>query len=264
MNSAMLLRALLSPQVIARHIIRSFSLGSLEFRLAMQALEKGEYAFGIKQAVYLASRLEHSRISVLEFGVGTGNGLKTMERYAAELGGKYGVEVDVYGFDLGSGLPAPSDYRDLPYIWKAGDYQMDARILQTQLKGAKLLLGDVRETIPRFMHTKPAPIGFISFDLDYYSSTSAAFRLFDGADDQFLPRVICYFDDLSSDGRALHSEYVGELLAIRKFNESSGERHKLCPFPIQEHLVKYPAAWHQMMWVYHRFFHPEYNTYVRA
>lgn len=262
MNAAKLLRALLSPQIIARHIIRSFSLGSVEFRLAMQAMVRAEYAFGILQSIYLASRLNRNRVSVIEFGVGTGNGLRWMERYAAELGQKYGVLVEVYGFDLGTGLPAPSDYRDVPYIWRTGNYRMDAKFLQGQLKTAKLMLGDIRETIPRFLEAKPAPIGFISFDLDYYSSTLEAFKLFDGADEAFLPRVVSYFDDIGSDGRALQCEYVGELLAIREFNERPADRHKLCRLCIQEPMMKYPADWLHKLWVYHRFLHPEYNSYL--
>jgi hypothetical protein len=262
MNSAKLLRALLSPQVIARHLIRTLSLGSVEFRLAMEALERGEYAFGIKQAIYLASKLKHPRVSVLEFGVGAGAGLRTMEHFATELGKKYGVAVEVYGFDLGTGLPAPSDYRDIPYLWKAGDYRMDANRLRSELKTAKLMLGDVRETVPRFLASKSAPVGFISFDLDYYSSTMSAFELFEGGDEIFLPRVLCYFDDVSSDGRALLCDSVGELLAIQEFNGRAGERDKICPFTIRDPIVKYSAPWNHKVWVYHRFTHREYNTYL--
>jgi len=239
------------------------SLGSLEFRLALQALDKPEYAFGVKHAIDLASKLNHRRVSVVEFGVGTGLGLKTLERYAEELGGKYGVTVDVYGFDLSSGLPAPSDYRDVPYFWKAGDYKMDVESLQAELTRAKLILGDVRDSIAKFAQAKPAPIGFISFDLDYYSSTAAAFRIFDGADEMFLPRVICYFDDVRSDGRALHCEYAGELRAIKEFNELPGEVHKLCAFRIQKPVVKFDAPWLRQLWAYHRFSHAQYNIYIR-
>ena len=42
-------------------------------RLIHLATDKAQYAFGIKQAVYLASRLNHPRVSVLDFGVGTGH-----------------------------------------------------------------------------------------------------------------------------------------------------------------------------------------------
>lgn len=261
---ATVLRALLSPQIVIRHIIRSHSLGSVEFRLSMGALEKAQYAFGIKQAIYLASRLNHKKVSVLEFGVGTGRGLKLMEKYAAELGKPSGIDVQVFGFDLGSGLPPAADYRDLPYAWRSGDYSMDEKQLRRELKTAKLMLGDVRHTVPQFLEARPAPIGFISFDLDYYSSTIAAFRIFECPDEAILPRVVCYFDDLESDERQYHCEYVGERLAISEFNCRAGSHHKLCHTYIHSPTQKYPAPWRHQNWIYHRFSHPEYNTYIQA
>lgn len=263
-SAATLLRALLEPQVIARAIIKKLSLGSVEFRLAMQALEKAQYAFGIRQAIYLASRLGHSRVAVIEFGVGAGGGLKLMEQYAAELGKKYGVEVEVYGFDLGSGLPGSSDYRDLPYAWRSGDYTMDVGGVQRDLKTAKLLLGDVRDTIQNFIQSKPAAVGFISFDMDYYSSTLQAFRIFEAPDELFLPRVLCYFDDVGSDGRQMHCEYVGELLAIAEFNCQAEKYHKLCHTYVHSPELKFPAPWRHQLWVYHRFSHRDYDMYIRA
>lgn len=230
----------------------------------MQALDRAQYVFGIMQAMYLASRLDLSRVSVLEFGVGTGRGLTLMEQYAAELGKSSGISVDVYGFDLGSGLPAPSDFRDLPYAWKAGDYTMDVQKVQRSLKTAKLMLGDVRETVKEFMFLKPAPIGFISFDLDFYSSTVSAFQIFDIPSEFILPRIICYFDDLASDGRQLHCEFVGERLAIAEFNRQAEERHKLCHTNINSPAVKFPGPWQEQLWVYHRFSHPGYNAYIRT
>jgi len=48
-----------------------------------------------------------------------------------------------YGFDSGSGLPPPRDYRDMPYYFRAGLYQMDRQALERNLKLAKLVIGDV-------------------------------------------------------------------------------------------------------------------------
>jgi hypothetical protein len=228
----------------------------------MQALEKAQYAFGIKQAVYLASRLNHPRVSVLEFGVGTGTGLRLMEEYAIELGKASGVSVEVYGFDLGSGLPVPADYRDLPYAWKKGDYVMPVAQVRRQLKIAKLLLGDVRDTLPEFIQSNPAPVGFISFDLDYYSSTAAAFQIFDSPAEILLPRILCYFDDVASDGRQYHCDRIGELLAISEFNQQAGDRHALSHTWINAPDVKFSAPWQHQLWVYHRFSHLNYTTYL--
>lgn len=258
---AKLLRALLSPQVAVRQVIRRFSIGSLDFRLAMQALDRPQYAFGVKQAIYLASRLKLRRVSVIEFGVATGGGLLALQAYAAELGKRAGVEVEVYGFDRGFGLPEPSDYRDLGYVWKRGAYRMDVDRLQAQLKSAKLLLGDVRETMPEFLRTEHAPIGFISFDLDYYSSTVAAFEVFAGADHTVLPRVVCYFDDVISNEHQLHCDQVGELLAIREFNQNQNGQ-TLAPIGVLNANLLFPAPWTQQIWIYHRFQHRDYNTYI--
>jgi hypothetical protein len=261
-TSAKLVRSILRPEFAVRHIIRRFSIGSLDFRMSLQALDRPQYAFGVKQAIYLASKLKHTKVSVIEFGVAAGEGLLALETYAAELGRRAGIEVEVYGFDMGSGLPAPSDYRDLGYVWKRGAYQMDVEGLQSRLKSAKLLLGDVRETVSKFLESEHAPIGFISFDLDYYSSTIAAFGLFEGADKTLLPRVICYFDDVVSDGHQLHCDQVGELLAIREFNENQNHGHNLAPFGLPGTNLAFPALWMQQLWVYHRFQHFDYNTYI--
>ncbi len=168
-RAARVLRSILCPEFAVRQIIRRLRIGSLDFRIAMQALDRPEYAFGVRQAIYLASRLKLDRVSVIEFGVARGEGLLAMEAYATTLGAAAGIDVEVYGFDLGSGLPSPNDYRDLGYVWKRGaGVEVDVATLQSRLTSAKLILGDVRKTVAEFLKTTAAPVGFISFDLDYY------------------------------------------------------------------------------------------------
>jgi len=263
LSLAKMLRAVTCPEYSVRQLIKRLSIGSLDFRLAVGALDRAEYAFGVQGAVYLASKLGHKDVSVIEFGVAEGAGLLTLERYASEFGRRAGVEVEVYGFDTGVGLPDPvPDYRDLPYVWKKGAYQMDVPKLKAKLRSARLILGNVEETIPRFLTTDHAPIGFISFDLDYYSATAAAFRIFAECDSGLLPRVICYFDDIVSDEHQFHCDRVGELLAIRTFNESAGPCQTIAPiYPLRTNVV-FPAQWMQQLWAYHRFNHPDYNTYI--
>ena len=55
----------------------------------------------------LAKKLGHRRVSVLEFGVAGGRGLIDLEYHAREVSRELEIEIDVYGFDTGSGLPAP-------------------------------------------------------------------------------------------------------------------------------------------------------------
>ncbi len=250
------------PELAARSLIRRFSIGTFDFRLSLQALDRPQYAFGVQQAVSLAKKLKHHKVSVIELGVASGAGLLTLERYAMEVGKRAGVEVEVYGFDLGSGLPEAVDYRDLAYVWRRGAYRMDVDGLRKRLRSATLLLGDVQQTVKKFMEMKHAPMGFISFDLDYYSSTAAALELFKAPDADLLPRVLCYFDDVVSDGHQLHCDEVGELRAIREFNERSKGADTLAPIGRVRSSVIAAALWMEQMWVYHRFGHFEYNNYI--
>ena len=97
---------------------------------------------------------------------------------------------------------------------------MDVDTLRKKLTRAKLVLGDVAETRKSFFHEfNPAPIGAILHDLDFYSSTHEALKLFDVDAKYFLPRVFMYFDDIKGNNTWLASEYTGELLAINEFNE---------------------------------------------
>ena len=60
------------------------------------------------------------------------------------------------------------------------------------------------------------------------TSTKEAFTLFERASEDFLARVYSYFDDIMWPEHALHNEWVGELCAIREFNEEHAHR-KICP-----------------------------------
>jgi hypothetical protein len=70
---------------------------------------------------------------VIEFGVATGGGLRIMEQQAIEEEKIFGIRIEVYGFDTGSGLPPASDYRDLPNVWSHGKYKMDEAKLRQQI-----------------------------------------------------------------------------------------------------------------------------------
>ncbi|NIP15814.1 MAG: hypothetical protein GWM88_14255 [Pseudomonadales bacterium] len=37
----------------------------------------------------------------------------------------FGVDIEIWGFDSGKGLPAPKDYRDLPYIRQEAFFEFD-------------------------------------------------------------------------------------------------------------------------------------------
>ena len=85
------------------------------------------YVWGVLQGVNLAKALDLKRISVLEFGVAGGNGLVALEKIAEKIEPIYDVEIDVYGFDTGIGLPKLiDDFRDEPHYYELGQYKMHA------------------------------------------------------------------------------------------------------------------------------------------
>jgi hypothetical protein len=236
-------------------------IGSLETRIYLGVGVKPMYRFGIYSAALLAKQLGLPGISVIEFGVAGGKELLAMENAAAEVAQHFGIAIDVFGFDTGKGMPAPADYRDLPYVWGEGFYLMDVERLRARLKRARLILGDVGETIPEFLPEIKHPIGFVAFDLDSYSSTKNAFRLWEGLPNTRLPRVICYFDDIIWPERAYHNEYLGELCAIREYNLDHSDM-KLCPIHLLRHTQSHPSPWHDQTYVLHDFHHPLYCTSV--
>lgn len=262
-RSARIVRALLEPEALVRALLKKSRIGSFEFRLAFDAFDRPWYAHGIYEAASLAQKLGLGAISVVEFGVAQGNGLFAMERLAAEIRERFNLQIEIFGFDSGVGLPTESDYRDLPCVWKRGLYKMDVDAVRKKLPTAHLVLGDVKETVPHFLQQSAfPPIGFIAFDLDYYTSTIAAFRIFEGPDDRYLPRVLTYFDDIMSGDQQYYCEDVGELLAIREFNESPTRNHRIRPIHgwKRSHLLR--SEWLDAIWAYHRFDHFRYSDYI--
>jgi hypothetical protein len=230
---------------------------------AVQESQYPQYGYGLVQATALAARLGVGALSAIELGVAGGNGLVALEQLCRRHSGPSGVDLNAFGFDLGEGLPAPRDHRDAPYIWQDGFYRMDEAKLRARLDGAQLILGAVRETGPAFLSSAPPPIGLISFDLDYYSSTCDAFDgLLFGDADRYLPRVVCYFDDTVGPHWEMHSRFTGELLAIDEFNDRSANRKIGKLNGLRYKLLPYEGSWVEGIYVLHLFDHPRYNEYI--
>jgi hypothetical protein len=216
------------------------------------------FLWGGLQGVHLAKAIGIERVSIIEFGVAGGNGLISLERVAQKLEPIFGVKIDVYGFDTGVGLPKPQDYRDQPNLWTEAAFCMDFEKLKNRLKKAQLIVGLVEDTVPRFAHSTPAPIAFISFDLDYYSSTMHAFKLLEADPALLLPRIHCYFDDIMA---FTFSDYTGERLAISEFNQSHSMR-KISPlYGLRYYLPAQQAqeAWPEQFYMAHIFDHDLYG-----
>jgi hypothetical protein len=191
---------------------------SLQTRARWDLSPRPAYTLGVLTAALKARHQGVPEISVIEFGVAAGSGLLTLERESAAIEAQTGVQIRVYGFDSGRGLPfTTGDYRDHPDYWQHGDFPMDEAALRSKLSPkTQLILGDVRETVPHFItHTQKAPLGFVSFDLDLYSSTIAALQVFSHPQKRMLLQVPCYFDDIEY---FVAHKFAGELLAIDDFN----------------------------------------------
>lgn len=222
-----------------------------------------QYAYGILQAASLAQKLKLPSITVAELGVAGGNGLLELERLSRKIGSERQVDIKPIGFDLGSGMPEPVDYRDMPYIWQRGFFKMDEELIRSRLDSTSLILGDIAETGSAFMATTTVPIGFLSFDLDYYSSTVSAMQsLLNEKPERYLPRVFCYFDDTIGPHEELHSEFTGELLAIREFNDTHEHRKIAKIHGLRYKLLPLDEPWIDAMYVLHIFDHPRYNEYI--
>ncbi|MGI9416808.1 MAG: hypothetical protein ACR2RA_03100, partial [Geminicoccaceae bacterium] len=234
-----------------------------DLRLMFDAMPRPHYGYCVFHAARMAKQLGIGEITVIEFGVAGGNGLLVLEEHAEQVCKETGVIIRVLGFDLGSGLPEPKDYRDMPNIWQRGFYQMDVEALKSRLRHAELYLGEVRTEIEKFLaDDRWPPVGALFFDLDFYSSTVDSFRVFDLPSERILPRVFCYFDDtIHGDPISGVNAFTGQCLAIDDYNQTSNikklalDRSLLRP-------RKYRAQWHQQIYLHHDFRHPAYTSFV--
>jgi hypothetical protein len=167
-----------------------------------------------------------------------------------------GVTFHVFGFDTGKGMPPAVDYRDLPEAFQEGDYPMDFGRLAAALPDyARLIIGDVEETIPDFLAgLRPgSPVGFVALDVDYYSSAKKALKVFTAPPDLYLPVTPVYLDDIGVVGC---NPWTGELLAVNEFN-AENEYRKIAPFNLlrSRRLFKNPQ-WIDRMYAAHIHDHP--------
>jgi hypothetical protein len=224
-----------------------------------ERLWRPEYVWGVLTAAWVAKGHGIERISAIEFGVAGGNGLVALENAALGAESLLGVKVDVYGFDTGRGNPKPVDHRDAPFAYDEGDEPMDVEKLRARLGRAELVLGHVADTVPEFLEREYAPVGFISNEMDFYSSTMHSFGVLDAPAARLIPRVICHFV-----AAVWHpgTDFVGPLPAIHDFNQAH-DRRKISPI----HGLRYTSlprselrkAWPDKMFVAEIFDHELYK-----
>jgi len=188
------------------------------FREKWESLKYPYYAKCVWDAAHAAQENDYKSISVIEFGVAGGRGLTLLELYAKEISRLTNIDIEVYGFDSGVGLlPPQNGYKDVPQYWSAGEFKMDFEKLQNRLYNARLIIGDICETVKTFFDKyNPAPIGAMLIDVDAYTPTVAILDMLLESDEYFLPIVQMYFDDIYD-----YIEFQGEGLAIKEFNLKS-------------------------------------------
>jgi hypothetical protein len=216
-----------------------------------------QYLWPLLHSAHAAANLGIEKISALEFGVAGGNGLLALERAAAAAGELSGTQIEIFGFDTGEGMPPAEDPRDAPWLIEPSMLRMDQDALRARLTSAQLVLGDVAETVGTWAAEDHPPVGFIAFDLDYYSSTVAAFGLLEAAADRMLPRVPCYFDDLFGHG---WTDFMGVRAAIDEFNAGHDLRKiaKIHGLRFELPPAEFRKAWHEKIYLIHLFDHPRY------
>ncbi len=214
------------------------------------AVDRPEYLAGVLAAADLAVQGNISEISVIEFGVAGGNGLVALQSYAESVEAETGVRIRVFGFDTGEGLPELcGDFRDHPDQWRVNDYKMDVETLRSRLTDrTSLVLGKIRDTVPRFVSEGHPAVGFIACDVDLYSSTTDVLRIFSESGKRTLRRVFMYLDDVDFQ---FNHRYAGELLAIDEFNQ----KNPLVKIDVWRGVKKnrvFPSqAWLEKMYVVH-------------
>jgi hypothetical protein len=230
--------------------------------LAEDPLIQERYLWGVIQAAYLATSLELERITLLEFGVGRGDGLVLLERAARIVGRRLDVTLDVVGFDIGTGVPQPDDPRDMPHMFVPGLYQMDLDGTRARLERAELVVGEAGDTVPPFLAGLPAPIGFAAFDFGSYSGTLGALSFLDAAPELLLPRVHCYFANILG---FTYGDCVGERAAIAEYNDERPKRPLSPIFGLRHYVARRfrNASWPERYYMAHVFDHPGYGTHDR-
>jgi hypothetical protein len=226
--------------------------GGFREREHFGVLERPHYAYGLLRGADVARFFGHSAITVCEFGVAAGKGLRRLVELSELVRAETGIRIRVVGFDTGEGLPVPRGYKDHPEIWSRGDFSpVSSEQLQRDFAGtAELILGDVADTVDGFVAglSPEAPLAFAAFDVDMYSSTLDSMRSLSGPADCYLPAVSLYFDDV---GFFFANRLCGALAAIDQFNATSELRRVDLDRSLPGRRPERASQWYPRMYACH-------------
>lgn len=244
-----------------------FLFGSFRQKIKYDLVPRHPYAFSLDLAFSEAKKLNISHLSFFEFGVASGAGIYNLYSIASKLSTIYSIDFNIYGFDTGEGMPHAIDYRDHPEKYMFGDFPpLNLKTVDLPPK-TEVIYGNISSTLLPFIQqlNVQTKIGFISIDVDYYSSTVECLQMFHESVDRFLPKVPLYLDDSNHPD---HNYYCGELLAIDEFNQQSTLR-KIAPMrQLRNWRIFKNALWLDQMFFVHIFDSiyrtPEYNNSRRS
>lgn len=237
-----------------------------EWRIQFDAVPRPHLAYGMYVAAMQARALGMRAVTVIEFGVAGGQGLRCMERYAAlieRIAEFRDFEFTIVGFDREGGLPKSQDPRDVVYWYEPGVFEVDVDAVRSTLRRARYLVGDIADTVPKLLEADLPRIGFVAFDVDFFSSTIDALQVFRMPPETRLPRVLCYLDDVFGiSDLTVMGESVGEEAAMRMWNEENPDK------PINRvaglrHKRPLPRYWNDQIWCLHDLKHSQYNVGIR-
>jgi hypothetical protein len=219
-------------------------------------IQRPNYAFGIWLATIQAAKLGITKLSIVEFGVAGGEGLLNLCDICSKFSASTDIKFDIFGFDSEIGMPPLLDFRDHPEIWQEGQFFSDHNLIRGKLPAnATLFSGNIKSTLPNFIRnhlTPSSPLGFVSIDVDLYSSAKDCFHVFEKENPLcYLPTSIVYIDDIN-DLLTLNN-YAGEALAISEFNLNNKTR-KLDMMAIRQNHP--PRGWHDHIYGLHVLDHP--------
>lgn len=253
MNTVRFLSAINQPlhMMAVAAWIRLF--GSFRQKERMGLLQpRPSYAYGMLRAADIALWLGKKKITVIEFGVSVGMGFFAMIGLADMIEKETGVRFRVVGFDAGAGLPMFEGYKDHPELWVPGDFSMPSEEEMRRKIGGKaeLIIGDIKNTVGGFMDTmtEDAPLGFVSVDVDLYSSTVSALKVFSGRAELYNPAMPLYLDDIST---FFGNSYCGELAGVNEFNDTHDLRKIDIDFTLPGHRPYKHLNWYDRMRVCH-------------
>src|SRR4051794_28742221 len=140
-------RVLANPARLFRRLLMAVPNLPLSTRVALDLFDRPHYAYAVKAAADQAKALGVPSITAIELGVGTGRGLLALERIAQDVAVETGVGIEVVGFDAGSGLRPPADWRGPPYLYPGGFYSVEETPLRARVSPGQLGLSDARRTL---------------------------------------------------------------------------------------------------------------------